>query len=78
MQPAASLHRHAACSSHNAIEIHNVNGEMLGVEGLVRILKKLGYPESGINIGAVEGELLRFSNAIRLEDDLTFLEARLR
>lgn len=64
--------------SDGAVEIHNANGEMLGVEGLVRVLKKLGYPESGINIAAVEEELLRFSNAIRLEDDLTFLEARFR
>ncbi len=64
--------------SDGAVEIHNANGEMLGVEGLVRVLKKLGYPESGINIAAVEEELLKFSNSIRLEDDLTFLEARFR
>ena len=49
---------------------------MLGVEGLVRILKEFGYPKSGIHVDAVEEALLRFSNAIRLEDDLTFLEAR--
>jgi PAS domain S-box-containing protein len=64
--------------SDGAIEIHNADGKMLGVDGLVRMLKEFGYPTSGINIHAVEEALLKFSNAIRLEDDLTFLEARLR
>jgi hypothetical protein len=50
---------------------------MLGVEGLVRILGGIGYPKHGIQATAVEEELLRFSNAIRLEDDLTFIEAKL-
>ena len=31
--------------SDGAVEIHNANGEMLGVEGLVRILKDFGYPQ---------------------------------
>jgi sigma-B regulation protein RsbU (phosphoserine phosphatase) len=62
--------------SDGAVEIHNAEGEMLGIEGLVRILRNHGYPSSGFDINAVEEELLRFSNAIRLEDDLTFLEAR--
>ena len=62
--------------SDGAVEIHNADGEMLGVEGLVRILKDFGYPRSGIDINAVEEALLRFSNAIRLEDDVTFLEVR--
>jgi PAS domain S-box-containing protein len=64
--------------SDGAVEIHSADGAMLGVEGLVRVLKELGYPQSGINVNAVEEALLRFSNAIRLEDDLTFLEARFR
>lgn len=64
--------------SDGAVEIHNADGAMLGVEGLVGILKKFGYPNSGINIDKVEEELLRFSNAIRLEDDLTLIEARFR
>jgi phosphoserine phosphatase RsbU/P len=62
--------------SDGAVEIHNADGAMLGVEGLVRILKEFGYPQSCIKVGAIEEALLRFSNAIRLEDDLTFLEAR--
>ena len=46
----------------------------LGVEGLMRILGNFGYPKSDINANALEEELLKFSNAIRLEDDLTFIE----
>ena len=62
--------------SDGAIEIHNADGVMLGVEGLVRILKEFGYPKAGIDVDAVEEALLKFSNAIRLDDDLTFLEAK--
>ena len=62
--------------SDGAVEIHNARDEMLGLDGLVRILKGLGYPETPIKAHAVEEALLKFSNAIRLEDDLTFLEAR--
>lgn len=67
--------------SDGAVEIENASGEMLGIEGLIGILKQ-GYPESGgspesdIRMSALEEELLRYSNAIRLEDDLTILEIR--
>jgi PAS domain S-box-containing protein len=62
--------------SDGAFEIHNAQDELLGVDGLVTILGNLGYPESGIRMKAVEEELLRFSNALRLEDDVTLLEVR--
>jgi len=62
--------------SDGAVEIHNAKDEMLGVDGLVHILKNHGYPESGFRMNAVEEDLLKFSNAIRLDDDLTFIEAR--
>ena len=62
--------------SDGAIEIHNADGAILGAEGLVRILAELGYPHRGINIDALEEALLKFSNNIRLGDDVTFLEAR--
>jgi sigma-B regulation protein RsbU (phosphoserine phosphatase) len=64
--------------SDGAIEVHNAEGEMLGVEGLLRILKAQGYPETALRSEAVEEELLRFSNAIRLDDDVTFMEIRFR
>ena len=60
--------------SDGAIEIHNAENKMLGIDGLIAILKKLGYPKSGIQITAVEEALLRYLNSIRLEDDLTLIE----
>jgi PAS domain S-box-containing protein len=63
--------------SDGAVEVHNAAGEVLGVVGLVRILTGLGYPELAICKEAIEEELLRFSNEIRLGDDVTFIEARL-
>jgi len=60
-----------------ATEIPHGNGEFLGVEGLVSILEKTGYPRSATGLEAIEKELLAYSNRIRFDDDLTFLEARL-
>ena len=60
--------------SDGAIEIRNAQDRLLGVEGLIAILKEQGYPASGIQIAAIEEELLKYSNAIRLEDDLTLIE----
>ncbi len=62
--------------SDGAFEIHNASGEMLGVEGFIRILQAHGYPGAPLPIEAVEQELLRHSNAIRLLDDVTLIEAR--
>jgi len=44
--------------------------------GLVQILKEVGYPDGG-DLKAVEEKLLKFSDRIRFNDDLTFLEIRL-
>jgi sigma-B regulation protein RsbU (phosphoserine phosphatase) len=63
--------------SDGAIEIHNAGGEMLGVEGLVRTLKAHDYPRASLPVEALEAELLRYSDAIRLLDDVTLIEARL-
>lgn len=62
--------------SDGAVEVCNAQGELLGVEGLVRILKAAGYPTSGLPIGAIEEQLLLYSNDIRLPDDVTFIEVR--
>lgn len=62
--------------SDGAFEVHNAQDELLGVEGLIRILQGLGYPAAPMNTDAVEEELLKFSNAIRLDDDVTFIEVR--
>ena len=60
--------------SDGAFEIHNSQNELLGIDGLVRILQGSGYPDAGIQMAALEEELLKFSNAIRLDDDVTFIE----
>ena len=64
--------------SDGAVDIHNAAGELLGVEGLVRILTGLGYPATALAKEAIEEELLRYSNAIRLGDDVTLIEVRLK
>jgi sigma-B regulation protein RsbU (phosphoserine phosphatase) len=60
--------------SDGVIEIHNAEDKLLGTDGLIAILKKQGYPRSGLQISSIEEELLKYSNAIRLEDDLTLIE----
>jgi sigma-B regulation protein RsbU (phosphoserine phosphatase) len=62
--------------SDGAMEIHNAENKLLGVDGLIAILKRLGYPDSGIEGTALEEELLKYSNAIRLEDDLSLIDIR--
>ena len=59
-----------------AFEIHNARDELLGVDGFINILKGLGYPREPLNMDALELALLKYSNDIRLRDDLTILEAR--
>ena len=58
-----------------AIEIGDVNGELLGTDGLVKILNEVGYPDSK-DFEAIEEKLLKFSDRIRFNDDLTFMETR--
>ncbi len=60
-----------------ATEIFNESGAQLGVEGLAGILAELGYPASGVSFGAVEKRMLAWSDRIRFDDDLTFLEVRI-
>lgn len=62
--------------SDGAAEVHNAKGELLNVSGLARILRDLSYPASDLQMSALERQLLRYSNEIRLTDDLTFIEVR--
>jgi phosphoserine phosphatase RsbU/P len=62
--------------SDGAAEVHNAEGELLGIPGLVRILQGLGYPACGLQMSSLEKQLLLYSNEIRLTDDLTFIEVR--
>jgi serine phosphatase RsbU (regulator of sigma subunit) len=62
--------------SDGAVEIHYADGEMLDIDGLVAILRNQRYPECGIDMDALEEELLKYSNAIRLDDYLALIELR--
>jgi serine phosphatase RsbU (regulator of sigma subunit) len=62
--------------SDGAFEIHNAKDELLGIDGLAGILKSLGYPKTPLNMGSVAEELLKFSNDIRLQDDIAIMEIR--
>jgi serine phosphatase RsbU (regulator of sigma subunit) len=68
---------HLLMFSDGAIEIHNAEGQMLDIHGLIAILRQQGYPQAGIDMARLEEALLKYSNSIRLEDDLTILEVRL-
>ena len=62
--------------SDGAVEIQNAAGAMLDLDGLVDILRKQGYPAADIRMDVLEDALLKYSNVIRLEDDLTLIEIR--
>ena len=62
--------------SDGATEIQNAQDEWLGVDGFTKILKGLGYPKIPLNMEMLEEQLLKFSNDIRLQDDVTIIEAR--
>lgn len=63
--------------SDGVFEVHNAQGEMLGIDGLIEIVESLGYPATPIEPKALEEELLKYSNAIRLDDDVTLIEMRI-
>jgi PAS domain-containing protein len=62
--------------SDGAIEIQNAKNEWLGNERFTRILKSLDYPRKKLSMDSLEEELLKFSNDIRLQDDITIIEVR--
>jgi serine phosphatase RsbU (regulator of sigma subunit) len=62
--------------SDGAVEIQNANREWLGVDGFTQILKDLNYPQMPLRMEMLEEVLLKFSNDIRLQDDITIIEAR--
>lgn len=59
-----------------AVEIQNAEDEWLGIEGFTQILKNLDYPRTKLSMAALEEKLLKFSNDIRLQDDITIMEVR--
>ena len=65
---------HILLLSDGAFEIHDAANRQLGLDGVVDILKRLGYPQTPLSMAVLEKELLRFSNEIRLQDDVTIIE----
>ena len=62
--------------SDGAVEIQNARNEWLRVEGFTQILKSLDYPRTQLSMDVLEEALLKFSNDIRLQDDITIIEVR--
>lgn len=61
------------CFTDGAIEVRDADNRELGLAGFMSLLKKIGYPENKTGMEKLEEALLRYSNSIRLEDDLTML-----
>lgn len=59
-----------------AIEVQDAGGRLLNAAGLIDVLKGQGYPQAEFKIDAVQRALVNYSNVIRLNDDVTFLEIR--
>ncbi len=62
--------------SDGVVEVANGDHRPLGVEGLIGVLKRLGYPGSGVEVSAIREELLRYSKTAVQEDDQTVIEIR--
>jgi len=62
--------------SDGATDVHNAEGAMLGINGLIDILRDQGFPQAKVRMEALEERLLKYSNTIRLADDLTLIEVR--
>ncbi|HLA86045.1 MAG TPA: SpoIIE family protein phosphatase [Thermoguttaceae bacterium] len=58
-----------------AVDVYNAAGESLGIERLACLLADQEYPLKPIQMDRLEEGLLKFSSGIRLEDDLTLVEA---
>ncbi|MHC4561501.1 MAG: PP2C family protein-serine/threonine phosphatase [Planctomycetota bacterium] len=63
--------------SDGVIEVSQQDHQLLDVGGLMEILHELGYPRSDATFKAIEERMLKASDRIRFDDDLTFLEVRL-
>ncbi len=69
---------HVLLFSDGAIEVSLPNEDYLGTAGLVAILQRLRYPAKAVSLRAIEEEILKASDRIRFDDDLTFLEIVIR
>ena len=61
-----------------ATEVAKADGRQLGADGLLDCLRRLGYPQAQPAFKEIEESILRASDKVRFDDDLTFLEIRRR
>jgi sigma-B regulation protein RsbU (phosphoserine phosphatase) len=62
--------------SDGATEVFRHDRKMLDVDGLAGLITEMGYPAEEVKLQDIEERLLKWSNDIRLPDDLTLLEIR--
>ena len=60
-----------------AVEVTGAHDELLGTSGLMGLLRESCYPRSGFSFAEVETRMLAWSNRIRFDDDITFIEIHL-
>jgi len=61
--------------SDGVVEVESEEKGALGLDGLVDLLCRQGYPQKPLRMDVLEEALLKYSNTIRLEDDITLIEA---
>lgn len=62
--------------SDGVVEVRGSDSQLLGVDGLLRLLCQLDYPAADLDGRGLEQKILAYSNAIRFDDDLTIVEVR--
>jgi PAS domain S-box-containing protein len=60
--------------SDGAFEVHDATGDELGLDGFAALLRELSDQREDSRMERIEEALLKFSNAIRLQDDLTMIQ----
>lgn len=61
-----------------ATEIFNTDKQQLETDGLEKILKDMNYPQQKLDFNKLTTKMLKYSNAIRFDDDMSFIEISLK
>lgn len=62
--------------SDGAVEVTLPDGSMLGEQGFLQVVQGLGYAAPSVGLEHIEESLLKLSDRVRFDDDLTLLEIR--
>ena len=52
--------------SDGAIEVENADGQMLGTDGLVTLLGKLGYPQKEVELDSIQERLMGAHDMLKI------------